>query len=101
MITTISPLFRGASPRRTHTAYELSSQRVRLRQPFGIGSWARRRLANATSAIAVVPLTGGLVCGWPRCSNVWVPKTSSGAPTRDDVPERTSVLTERPTSRIR
>ena len=32
---------------------------------------------------------------------LWVPKTSSGAPTRDDVPEGTSVLAERPTSRIR
>jgi hypothetical protein len=30
-----------------------------------------------------------------------VPKTSSGAPTRDDVSERTSVLAERPTSRTR
>src|ERR1035441_2897028 len=34
-------------------------------------------------------------------ANLWVPTTSSGAPTRDDVPERTSVLAERPTSRIR
>ena len=27
---------------------------------------------------------------------LWVPKTSSGAPTRDDVPERTWVLAKRP-----
>src|ERR1017187_7372153 len=53
-------------------------------------------------AIASHPRCYGTKEPGDRCSGaLWVPKTSSGAPTRDDVPERTSVLAERPTSRIR
>jgi transposase-like protein len=60
-------------------------------------SWIYKQLARyrAEGEAGLAPRSRRPKTSPTKISDLWVPKTSSGAATRDDVPERTSILAER------